>query len=63
VVGAATGDVVDEVGYDGSVVDQSIDASGSYLLVTYADGRVVWRTTDGTSSGSLAEGGYISADW
>ena len=58
-----TGEVVDQPAYDGSVVDQSFDASGSYLIVTYADGRVVWRTIDGTGSGTLADDGYISADW
>lgn len=63
VVEVATGEVIDEVGYDGSVVDQSIDASGSYLIITYADGRVVWRTTDGSASGTLADDSYISADW
>ena len=58
-----TGDVVGEVVYDGSVVDQSIDPSGTYLIITYADGWVVWRTTDGTASGTLADSGYLSADW
>jgi hypothetical protein len=55
VVDAATGEVVDQFGYDGSVVDQSFDASGSYLIVTHADGRVVWRTVDGAGSGTLAD--------
>lgn len=62
VVDGRTGEVVDKVAYDGSVVDQSIDPSGTYLIITYADGRVVWRSTDG-DTGTLADGGYVSADW
>jgi len=58
----ASGEVVDEVAYDGSVVDQSIDPSGVYLIIAYADGRVVWRSVDG-DAGTLAHGGYVSADW
>lgn len=57
-----TGDIVDGIAYEGSVVDQSFDASGTYLIVTYADGRVAWYSTDG-GSGILADGGYASADW
>ncbi len=63
IVDGDTGEVVDKVFYDGTVVDQHFDASGSFLIVTYADGRVVWRSIDGTDSGTLAEGGYAAADW
>ncbi len=63
IVDGHTGEVVDDVSYDGTVVDQHFDPSGSFLIVTYADGRVVWRSIDGTDSGTLADGGYVAADW
>lgn len=62
VVDGVTGEVLGVFTYGEPVVGQSIDPSGSYLIVTYTDGRVVWRSLDG-DSGILADGGYRSADW
>ena len=58
---------IDEVNYqeilfDGRVVDMSIDSSGAFLIITYADGSVQWRSIDG-DAGALATGGYTNADW
>jgi hypothetical protein len=60
VVDPATGEVVGSFSYGGRVVDQQYDASGSWLIVTLEDGRVVWF--GGGRSGELATG-YLAAAW
>jgi hypothetical protein len=60
VVDPATGEVVGSFSYGGRVVDQQYDASGSWLIVTLEDGRVVWF--GGGGSGELATG-YLAAAW
>jgi hypothetical protein len=60
-----TGEAIEEFDYGGNVVDQNIDASGQFLIITFDDGSVHWRSIDGHQTGVLAEpgSGYIAADW
>jgi hypothetical protein len=60
-----TGEALEEFDYRGNVVDQNIDASGQFLIITFDDGSVHWRSIDGKQTGVLAEpgSGYIAADW
>jgi hypothetical protein len=60
VLDPATGDVVGSFSYPASIVDQEYDSSGTWLVVTLADGRVVWL--GGGRSGDLGAG-YLAADW
>jgi outer membrane protein assembly factor BamB len=60
VVDPATGEVVDSFDYPAPVVDQEYDASGTWLLVTLADGQIQWFG-DG-ESGTLGAA-YLAADW
>ena len=60
-----TGETLEEFDYGGNVVDQNIDRSGQFLIITFDDGSVQWRSIDGAQSGVLAEpgSGYTAADW
>jgi outer membrane protein assembly factor BamB len=60
VIDPDTGQVVGSFQYPAPVVDQEYDATGTWLVVTLADGRVVWF--GGGESGELASG-YLAADW
>lgn len=62
VIEPATGDVLDRIGYDGDVIDQSFDGGGQHMLIAYADGTITWRGVDG-SSGELPVRGFASVDW
>ena len=60
-----TGETLGEFDYTGNVVDQNIDQSGQFLIISLEDGSVQWRSIDGAQSGVLAQpgSGYIAADW
>jgi hypothetical protein len=60
VVDPATGEVVDSFDYPAPVVDQEYDASGTWLLVTLADGQIQWFGEG--ESGTLGAA-YLAADW
>jgi hypothetical protein len=60
VVDPGTGELVGSFEYPGAVVDQQYDASGTWLIVTLADGRVIWLGGDGR--GDLASG-FTAAAW
>lgn len=57
--GALTGDIVD---LGATVRHVSSDDTGQLIIATTVDGSVVWMGRDGTG-GTLADGGYILADW
>ena len=60
-----TGEILEEFDYGGDVVDQNIDQSGHWLIVTFDDGSVQWRSIGGSLRGDLAGpgSGYTAADW
>lgn len=60
VVRVSDGVVVASFDYGGEVVDQAYDATGTWLLVTMADGRVRWF--GGGQQGELGTG-YRAAAW
>jgi hypothetical protein len=61
VVNPATGEIVASFDYPGAVVDQEYDASGTWLIVTLADGRLFW--TGGGAPFTQIPGDYVAADW
>lgn len=61
VVDPGTGDVISRRLLPDAVVDQDHDPSGTYLLRTFRDGTVRYRTTDGAPV-VLGEG-YLGASW
>ncbi len=60
-----TGEILEEFDYGGKVVDQNIDRAGHWLIITFDDGSVQWRSVGGALRGELAEpgSGYTAADW
>lgn len=48
--------------FPGQVQHLSIDASSRFLIFTTVDGAVGWKTLDG-EGGSLANSGFVAADW
>lgn len=62
VLDPATGEVVASFDYGAGspVVDQSYDATGTWLLVTFADGTLRWYGGGGTG---VVPGSYRAADW
>jgi len=63
VVERADATVVGSFAYGGEVVDQAYDATGTWLLVTLADGRLRWF--GGGDQGDLGDlgTGFTAADW
>jgi hypothetical protein len=60
VVAADTGEVLGSFQYPAPVADQEYDVSGTWLLVTLTDGRLVWF--GGGTTGTVT-GAYLAADW
>jgi hypothetical protein len=60
VVDPATGNVVGSFAYPGEVADQEYDATGTWLLTTLTDGRLMWR---GGDESGFVPGNWIAADW
>lgn len=48
--------------FDVPVRHLGVDGSGRYLIATTVDGSVIWRSLTG-DGGTLAETGFIAADW
>ena len=42
-----TGETLADFDYGGNVVDQNIDQSGHWLIITFEDGSVQWRSIGG----------------
>jgi hypothetical protein len=62
VVDPASGEAVEDFDHPKSVVDQDFDASGTWLLVVFADGTLGWRSITG-ETGDLPGEGWTTADW
>jgi hypothetical protein len=50
VADSSTGAILEEFQYFGDVIDQNFDATGSWLVITLADGTVEWRSLTPASS-------------
>jgi hypothetical protein len=50
VADSSTGAIIEEFQYSRDVIDQNFDATGSWLVITLADGTVEWRSLTPASS-------------